>query len=443
MLKYNIYLTICVIALASIAFSEVVLQGVVMDPGKEPIANASIELVNTVDSDITFQTTTNEQGEYRIQIEPTSVQNGNVTHLAQYQLLQNYPNPFNPSTMIIYVLPQPAKVRITVYNALGQKIKTLFNGFQVNRTGQVIWDATNDHGHGVAAGIYFYSLESANVHLCKKMLLLDGHSVVAEGAVTMMETQAQNDRNFLNKKLAITYNLKVTGVDIETAEQKNLTISGITVLNITTYKTVTDIDNNIYRIRKIGSQWWMAGNLKTTRYRNGDIIANVTTAIEWRKLTSGACCPVNGNAANKAVYGLLYNYYAVLDSRGLAPEGWHIPNDEEWKILEMFLGMSRKDADTTMFRGTTEGGMLKETGTTHWRIPNTGATNSTGFTALPAGYRNPGGDYFDLGSYGFFWTSTSFDNVQSWTHILHFDWAGVYRYFFHQGDGFSVRCIKD
>lgn len=133
--------------------------------------------------------------------------------------------------------------------------------------------------------------------------------------------------------------------------------------------TVTDIDGNVYKTVTIGNQAWMAENLKVMRYRNGDAIPNVTGGTDWSNLSTGAYCSYDNDDNNIDTYGLLYNWYAVDDSRNLAPEGWHVPTDEEWKELEMYLGMSQSEADDTGYRGTDEGGKLKEVGTTHWQSP--------------------------------------------------------------------------
>ena len=151
----------------------------------------------------------------------------------------------------------------------------------------------------------------------------------------------------------------------------------------------------------------MAENLKVTSYRNGEASSNETNNSEWANLSSGAWCSYNNDDGNVETYGLLYNWYAVDDSRNIAPSGWHVPTDEEWKELEIYLGMSQTDADNTNFRGTDEGGKMKESGTTHWNSPNTGATNESGFTALPGGYRsNYSGTFDDIGYGGGWWSST-------------------------------------
>jgi len=209
--------------------------------------------------------------------------------------------------------------------------------------------------------------------------------------------------------------------------------------------TVTDFNGNVYQTIKIGDQWWMAENLKVTHYRNGDPIPLVTDSVTWSSgPTTGAYCEYDNNPANVATYGRLYNWYAVDDSRNIAPAGWHVPTDEEWKQLEMFLGMSQAEADGVASRGTDEGGKLKETGTTHWNSPNTGATNESGFAALPGGFRQAivNGGFFHQGEYAYFWSTTEVSNL-AWNRRLYYLNSQVTRFDFRKGVGQSVRCVRD
>ncbi len=207
--------------------------------------------------------------------------------------------------------------------------------------------------------------------------------------------------------------------------------------------TVRDIDNNIYQTVKIGDQWWMAENLKVTRYRNGDVIPHVTDNSTWQGLSTGAFCSSDNADSNIATYGLLYNWYAVGDSRNIAPAGWHIPTDNEWKELEMHLGMSQSQADASGWRGTFEGGKLKETETLHWSSPNYGASNETGFTALPGGHRFFTGGYNLVGTHGDWWSATEIDNNNAWNRELYYQYAKVLRYSGNKTGGVSIRCVKD
>ncbi len=207
--------------------------------------------------------------------------------------------------------------------------------------------------------------------------------------------------------------------------------------------TVTDIDGNVYQTVKVCGQWWMAENLKVTRYRNGDDIANVTGNAEWEDLVSGAYCSYDNNESNVAAYGRLYNWYAVADARDIAPEGWRVPTDDDWKQLEMCLGLSQEEADDTGWRGTDEGGQLKETGTTYWQSPNNGATNESGFSALPAGYRTSYGYFSSMGYLANFWSSVESDSERGWYRYLFNEYSGISRYDYPKSGGYSVRCVRD
>ncbi|OGC42320.1 hypothetical protein A2Y85_07915 [candidate division WOR-3 bacterium RBG_13_43_14] len=208
-----------------------------------------------------------------------------------------------------------------------------------------------------------------------------------------------------------------------------------------TLVTVTDIDGTVYQTVKIGNQWWMAENLKVTHYRNGDAIPNVTGNTEWNNLTTGAYCNYDNNSNNAATYGRLYNCYAVNDSGNIAPAGWHVPSDNEWKTLEMTLGMSQTEADRSGMRGTDEGFKLKETGTSHWQIPDTLASNESGFTALPGGIRYSVGPFDVLGVVAFFWSSTEGSNSTAWYRGI--GGPGVFRGSIDKHWGYSVRCVRD
>ena len=208
-------------------------------------------------------------------------------------------------------------------------------------------------------------------------------------------------------------------------------------------ETCKDIDGNVYRTVKIGNQIWMAENLKVTHYSNGDAIPEVAGNTEWADLTSGAYCHSPLVQEYFEIYGLLYNWYAVSDSRNIAPEGWHVPTDQEWKELEMYLGMSESVAELSGMRGTDEGGKLKEIGTDNWKYPNTGATNESGFTALGGGGRDFSGYFFGLGEDEDWWSGTEVNSTTAWTRGLDFDRSDTDRWMDVKQCGFSVRCIKD
>ncbi len=180
----------------------------------------------------------------------------------------------------------------------------------------------------------------------------------------------------------------------------------------------------------IGTQAWMLKNLNVDHYRNGDLIPHVMDKDEWSKLTTGAWCYYDNNPANGKIYGKLYNWYAVNDSRKLAPEGWHVPSDAELSKLTGYLG-GEKEA----------GGKLKAT--TLWNSPNTGATNESRFTAFPGGYRDLNGYFGLIGKYGAFWSASESSSFNAWSRDLYYDNSGVVRNYSSKGIGFSIRCVRD
>ena len=205
---------------------------------------------------------------------------------------------------------------------------------------------------------------------------------------------------------------------------------------------MTDIDGNIYNTVTIGTQVWMAENLKTTKYNDGTAIPNITVDATWAAATTGAYCDYSNTPANSTTYGRLYNWYAVDNNaatkvasnggKNVCPTGWHVPTDAEWTTLTTYLGGE-----------SVAGGKLKETGTTHWASPNTGATNETGFTALPGGNRYYDGTYDDIGNYGYWWSSTEYSTTDAWYRYMYYNNTNVVRNNFDKQNGFSVRCVRD
>ena len=196
--------------------------------------------------------------------------------------------------------------------------------------------------------------------------------------------------------------------------------------------SVTDIDGNIYKTVKIGDQWWMAENLKVTHYRNGEAIPNITDATEWSNRTDGAYCNYNNDTNNTDTYGKLFNWYTVNDRRKIAPEGWHVPTDNEWQTLIDYLGGA-----------SVAGGKMKETGTLHWKSPNTGATNESGFTALPGGVRNDQGNFHSLGSTASLWSSTWSISGNARSRYPQYNNPEIRQYSGSKRFGCSVRCVRN
>ena len=198
--------------------------------------------------------------------------------------------------------------------------------------------------------------------------------------------------------------------------------------------TVTDIDGNVYKTVKIGDQIWMAENLKVTKYRDGTAIPNVTDNSSWTGLNTGACCYYNNDVGNADTYGALYNWYAVNDSRNIAPEGWHVSTDAEWTELTDYLGGS-----------SVAGKKLKST--SGWNDYNGSSGNGTdevAFCGLPGGYRNYyNGYYLNMGNFGYFWSSSEYDTNYAWIRKLYYYYDDIYRNYDNKQNGLSVRCLQD
>jgi uncharacterized protein (TIGR02145 family) len=195
--------------------------------------------------------------------------------------------------------------------------------------------------------------------------------------------------------------------------------------------TVSDYDGNTYGVVRIGTQLWMQENMKTTKLNDGTAIALTGGTSEWSSLTTSGYCWYNNNISYKNTYGALYNWYTVSSGK-LCPSGWHVPTVDDWSTLENYLGGS-----------SPAGGKLKETGTTHWTSPNTGATDEYNFTALPGGLRTNTGAFQNINSYGYWWTSTVEASPDVYYRHIQNDSDKLFWAYKNEKHGMSVRCNKD
>jgi uncharacterized protein (TIGR02145 family) len=224
-----------------------------------------------------------------------------------------------------------------------------------------------------------------------------------------------------------------------------------------TYGSVSDIDGNTYGTIEIGTQVWMAENLKVSHYPDGTPITAISDEAEWNDMTPDvqAYCWYNNLTEYIDTSGALYTWAAAMNGelssdtipsgvQGVCPDGWHLPSDAEWKILEMFLGMTQADADNYDWRGSDEGGQLKETGFSNWAFPNTGGSNSSGFTVVPGGFRSAKGVFYSVDQSAAFWSTKAEEGTDmAWYRTLNFDREQVYRQYNDMRLGVSVRCVKN
>jgi uncharacterized protein (TIGR02145 family) len=199
-------------------------------------------------------------------------------------------------------------------------------------------------------------------------------------------------------------------------------------------ETVQDIDGNVYPIITIGKQVWMKVDLKTTRYSNGDSIGTTIPATLdiTNEPTPKYQWAYNGEEINMEIYGRLYSWYAATDDRNICPTGWHVPTDADWSTLTTYL-----------VGEYIAGGKLKETGIIHWKSPNAEATNESGFTALPGGYRYGNGTFYDIGGTGNWWSSTEVSTNNAWCYTLYNNLRNVNKHYGKKTNDLSVRCIRD
>ncbi|MCK5684635.1 hypothetical protein KAJ27_10955 [bacterium] len=222
-------------------------------------------------------------------------------------------------------------------------------------------------------------------------------------------------------------------ITMEVRDSKGYSVTTTTVITVNEftlkYGTVTDIDGNIYKTVEIGDQWWMAENLKTTKYRDGIAISNATDNSIWAGLSSGAYCYYDNDSGNAEIYGAMYNWYAVNDSRNIAPEGWHVPTNEEWQELLDSLGGY-----------LVAGKKLKSTSA--WIYDRNGI-DTVGFCAFPGGYRSYTGNSSYMSAGAYFWTASEYSSDYGWIYKLSYDRNSINSDVYLKTLGYSVRCIQD
>jgi uncharacterized protein (TIGR02145 family) len=246
------------------------------------------------------------------------------------------------------------------------------------------------------------------------------------------DTLFLNNGNFLIiPGISLANNGGGSGISVHTCGTPNIHNPNLT------YGTMTDQEGNVYKTIVIGTQEWMAENLNTSIYRNGDAIPTNLDDAVWETTTSGAWSYYNNDASNACPYGKLYNWYTCVDARELCPAGWHVPSDGEWTVLTDFLGGLTNAGRKMKSAGTIDAG------TGVWFYPNMDASNMSGFSAVPGGYRASFGAYGIIGFYGYWWSSSQFNDSEGLRRYLNYETAVAFRDYVSKFGGLSVRCLKD
>ncbi|HEY5590606.1 MAG TPA: FISUMP domain-containing protein [Paludibacter sp.] len=337
-------------------------------------------------------------------------------------------NPGNESSTVSFVAKQKGMTQINVFAINGKQLITETknlpegnNSFQVFLPNGTYVLAIEGNGYSGKAKI----ISQTSSVITPKIIFSGNETQVinkqkSKSASTITQMQYNTGDQLLYKGISGNYSTIVADVP-----------TGSKTINFG-FVACQDADGYNYTIVNIGTQTWMAENLRTTKYNDNSAIPNVTDNVAWSALTTGAYCDHDNSTSNGAIYGHLYNWYAV-NTGILAPTGWHVPTDAEWTTLVTFLGGDN-----------VAGGKLKETGTAHWVTPNTGATNETGFGALPAGGRAFDGIFptSDVGYRGQCWTATQFDVFPAYYRGIPNIGTFATRAFYNKAAGFSVRCVK-
>jgi len=346
------------------------------------------------------------------------------------------PNPMLWHTELSFYAEHDGYAQLTIYDMSGKVVLQIrdkyLQGIQRYRV------------TGLKQGIYFIVIHSESYCHTLKLISLspDQNEVEIEYLGSEKSESYVHKSKNLKSVVSMAYtagdSLQYTGYSctytalVTDIPSNSKTIEFIFADSIANCGTVSDVEGNIYNTVQIGTQCWMRENLRTNKYRNNTSITNVTDATAWASLTTEAYCHYNNNIANVSVYGELYNWYAVVDSNNICPAGWHIPTDAEFTTLSTFLGGE-----------SVAGGKLKANCSGLWQTPNTGATNETGYTALPAGHCHYTGYFSFIGYHAFWWSSTDADHTSAYYRDLSTYDNHVTRGVNDKTTGFSVRCLKD
>jgi uncharacterized protein (TIGR02145 family) len=349
---------------------------------------------------------------------------------ANSETLSIYPNLMQTKSTLSFYAKQAGVTQINIFSIDARKLADLSLNLQ---------EGKNTFLLSLSKGVYFIKVTGTGYTYSAKMVQQTNYEGKAE--ITFL--------NNMNLEATVRQKSKTAITPMPYSIGDQLLYKGISGNNATVVadvptssKTINfefaeckDADGNYYPIVKIGTQTWMAENLRTTHFRDGTTaIPNVTVDADWSVLATSAWCDHGNNTSNGTTFGHLYNWYAATDVRNITPTGWHVPSDAEWTTLTTYLGGE-----------TAAGGKLKETGLTHWITPNTGATNETGFSALGGGGRDMSGAFpvSDLLYRTNWWSATQFDVNPAWYRGIPTNNIIVAKAYYNKKAGFSVRCVKD
>jgi len=408
---------------------------------------------------------TGVDGKAQLTDTPTGVKETKSGLPNTFVVSENYPNPFTGETRVDFSISESQTVGADVFNIVGQRVMSQTLPLSA---GYYTMNLSLPH---LSTGIYFLRFRGmeqqaiklmkvgSDVHYNTGLLSRGSIRVTSRSGVGLpLEKTTTEDEEFTIQVEKERYEAWSITEQIES--DTHLTVP----LVLLAEHLLTDIDGNVYQTVKIGDQWWMAENIRVTRYRNGDAIPTNLDNTQWRNTTSGAYAIYpHGDAAGidsdeemVDAYGKLYNWYAAVDNRGLCPEGWHVPSDGDWTTLVNYV-VAQGYPDTNVVGGA--GNALKSRRQENsplgapwatsehprWDYPHSThhGLDVFGFSGLPGGYRASFGSYYNVGNYGYWWSSTEYDTNGAWLRYLGYYTGSVYSYANNRRIGFSVRCLRD
>jgi uncharacterized protein (TIGR02145 family) len=368
---------------------------------------------------------------------------------------------------MLHIYPEPVPGSCTVdFNATAQGYTTLeldnITGKRIVQVHELLSQGRHTYYlSGISTGVYLLKIRSDKYSYSSKIISISAGTGIAE--IKHLQTDpVTNEQNTSDAKKICSPGGKspLSIISMQCNPGDTLKLTGksgnyrtICMLVATHTQTVTftfvkctDADSNNYAVVQLGTQLWMQENLKTSKYRDGSNILNVTDSATWGSTNAGAYCDFHNDPSEGAYYGHLYNYYAVADSRNICPVGWHVASNPEWNIMEKFIDNT---VDTTALGGTGNfiGKILKEGCNTRWQyFDSTAGWNSAGFTALCTNFRNSSGAWSLAPNNNHddsFWTATPYNANMAWSKSFRWCACDIFSIFNFKRAGSSVRCIKD
>ena len=421
------------IGLVGVSLCMADISGVVTDTGGTiPIPGAVVKLENAG-----WTATTAADGSFTLGAATGTLPNSG-------KLLPNRMSAGITGNLMTLTIAERSAVEIATYDLTGKAHSTVRQ--------------TLDGGsHSIAlpqrsAGVYLYKVKSGNGEL-----LIKGNSVGGASSGSAVSSRGpESNRLGKQAKAAAAINdiiaVTKTGCLNYRCVQYSSDTTGLKIKMIASAGTVTDTDGNVYQTVRIGTQVWTVENLRVTKYNDGTAIPFDTSSITWGNLSTPAYCYYNNttNADSIKKYGALYNWYSV-NTKKLAPAGWHVPTDSEWEVMQSYLVMHGYNYDGTTDTSTNKIAMALAA-KTDWHSYTGGAgfpgnnltkNNSSGFSALPGGFRIFYGTFNCLGYNGYWWSATENDASSAWNRYLFYDLDYLYRYDFGKSCGFSVRLVRN